>query len=199
MPWYKNTLFVIIGDHIGPPQTMLPRMIDSYRVPIVFYSPGGRHAQGEPRSNRPACRHRSESPRLHRHCHRADVTVRPFDFRFRISTAWLWVKKAGIFGSPMRSTIWNTGQTGRASYSPRTNSIRCSINNADVQARLETKLKAQYPMVHQRFGGEPVIPLTPAKLRRVIFGHRCAPAGYGDEADRSRTLCGGSSLSGWQG
>jgi phosphoglycerol transferase MdoB-like AlkP superfamily enzyme len=40
LPWYKNTLFVITGDHIGPAKTMSPRMIDSYRVPIVFYHPG---------------------------------------------------------------------------------------------------------------------------------------------------------------
>ena len=41
-PWYKNTLFVIVGDHIAPPEKMPPRMIDSYRVPIVFYYPGGK-------------------------------------------------------------------------------------------------------------------------------------------------------------
>ena len=35
MPWYKHTLFVITGDHIGPQQTISPRMIDSYRVPII--------------------------------------------------------------------------------------------------------------------------------------------------------------------
>jgi phosphoglycerol transferase MdoB-like AlkP superfamily enzyme len=40
MPWYKNTLFVITGDHIGPPKTISPRMIDNYRVPIVFFHPG---------------------------------------------------------------------------------------------------------------------------------------------------------------
>jgi phosphoglycerol transferase MdoB-like AlkP superfamily enzyme len=40
MPWYKNTLFVITGDHIGPPQAISPRMIDNYRVPIVFFHPG---------------------------------------------------------------------------------------------------------------------------------------------------------------
>ena len=41
MPWYKNTLFVIVGDHIAPPEKIPPRMIDTYRVPIVFYYPGG--------------------------------------------------------------------------------------------------------------------------------------------------------------
>ncbi len=40
MDWYKNTLFVITGDHIGPPKTISARMIDSYRVPIVFFHPG---------------------------------------------------------------------------------------------------------------------------------------------------------------
>ncbi len=40
MAWYKNTLFIITGDHIGPPKTISPRMVDSYRVPIVFFHPG---------------------------------------------------------------------------------------------------------------------------------------------------------------
>ena len=39
LPWYENTLFIITGDHIGPPATISPRMIDSYRVPIVFFHP----------------------------------------------------------------------------------------------------------------------------------------------------------------
>ena len=41
-PWYKNTLFVITGDHIGPSETISARMIDNYRVPIVLFHPGGR-------------------------------------------------------------------------------------------------------------------------------------------------------------
>lgn len=40
MPWYKNTLFVITGDHIGPPSTNAAHMFDNYRVPIVFFHPG---------------------------------------------------------------------------------------------------------------------------------------------------------------
>jgi phosphoglycerol transferase MdoB-like AlkP superfamily enzyme len=40
-PWYKDTLFVITGDHIGPQQTISARMLDSYRVPIIFYYPAG--------------------------------------------------------------------------------------------------------------------------------------------------------------
>ncbi|MSP38274.1 MAG: alkaline phosphatase family protein [Deltaproteobacteria bacterium] len=39
MDWYKNTLFIVTGDHIGPPKSIMPRMIDSYRVPIVFFHP----------------------------------------------------------------------------------------------------------------------------------------------------------------
>ena len=39
LPWYENTLFIITGDHIGPPATISPRIIDSYRVPIVFFHP----------------------------------------------------------------------------------------------------------------------------------------------------------------
>jgi len=41
MPWYQNTLFIITGDHIGPKSAVPPRMIDGYRVPIVFFHPGG--------------------------------------------------------------------------------------------------------------------------------------------------------------
>jgi phosphoglycerol transferase MdoB-like AlkP superfamily enzyme len=40
MPWYKNTLFVITGDHIGPERVNSPRLIDSYRIPLVFFHPG---------------------------------------------------------------------------------------------------------------------------------------------------------------
>lgn len=40
MPWYKNTLFVITGDHIGPRNSIAPRLIDNYRVPVVFFHPG---------------------------------------------------------------------------------------------------------------------------------------------------------------
>jgi phosphoglycerol transferase MdoB-like AlkP superfamily enzyme len=42
MAWYEHTLFVITGDHIGPPQAISPRMIDNYRVPIIFYHPGAK-------------------------------------------------------------------------------------------------------------------------------------------------------------
>jgi uncharacterized sulfatase len=41
-PWYDHTLFIITGDHIGPPKSISPRMIDSYRVPIIFFHPGGK-------------------------------------------------------------------------------------------------------------------------------------------------------------
>jgi Sulfatase len=44
MPWYKNTLFIITGDHIGP-GTSSARMLDYYRVPIVFFHPGGKLPQ----------------------------------------------------------------------------------------------------------------------------------------------------------
>jgi uncharacterized sulfatase len=40
MPWYKNTLFVVTGDHIGPAKAVSPRMIDNYRIPLVFFHPG---------------------------------------------------------------------------------------------------------------------------------------------------------------
>jgi len=40
MPWYNNTLFIITGDHIGPPKAVSPKLIDSYRIPMVFFHPG---------------------------------------------------------------------------------------------------------------------------------------------------------------
>jgi phosphoglycerol transferase MdoB-like AlkP superfamily enzyme len=42
MPWYENTLFVITSDHIGPPNKITPRLIDNYRVPIVFFHPANK-------------------------------------------------------------------------------------------------------------------------------------------------------------
>lgn len=40
MSWYKNTLFVITGDHIGPRKAASQRIIDNYRIPLVFFHPG---------------------------------------------------------------------------------------------------------------------------------------------------------------
>jgi len=42
MPWYNNTLFVITGDHTAYGRQEHPRLIDGYRVPLVFFHPGGR-------------------------------------------------------------------------------------------------------------------------------------------------------------
>ena len=42
MPWYQNTLFVITGDHTAFSNAISPRLIDSYRVPLVFFHPGHR-------------------------------------------------------------------------------------------------------------------------------------------------------------
>ncbi|HEX2227787.1 MAG TPA: LTA synthase family protein, partial [Candidatus Binatia bacterium] len=39
MPWFKRTLFVITGDHTGPTTTPRSRLIDAYRVPLIFYHP----------------------------------------------------------------------------------------------------------------------------------------------------------------
>lgn len=41
MPWYKNTLFVITGDHTAAPRTTYKRLIDAYRVPLILFHPGG--------------------------------------------------------------------------------------------------------------------------------------------------------------
>jgi phosphoglycerol transferase MdoB-like AlkP superfamily enzyme len=40
MPWYKNTLFVITGDHTASPRTTYSRLIDAYRVPLILFHPG---------------------------------------------------------------------------------------------------------------------------------------------------------------
>lgn len=40
MPWSERTLFVITGDHTGPPAAPRRRLIDAYRVPLILYHPG---------------------------------------------------------------------------------------------------------------------------------------------------------------
>jgi hypothetical protein len=49
MPWYKNTLFVITGDHTAYGRQEHPRLIDGYRVPLVFFHPGGRLPKVDPK------------------------------------------------------------------------------------------------------------------------------------------------------
>ncbi len=39
MPWFNRTLFVITGDHTGPAAGPRSRLIDAYRVPLIFYHP----------------------------------------------------------------------------------------------------------------------------------------------------------------
>jgi phosphoglycerol transferase MdoB-like AlkP superfamily enzyme len=39
-PWFHNTLFIITGDHTGPAENLHSRLIETYRVPLVFYRPG---------------------------------------------------------------------------------------------------------------------------------------------------------------
>jgi phosphoglycerol transferase MdoB-like AlkP superfamily enzyme len=41
MPWYKNTLFIITGDHTAAPRTSYRRLIEAYRVPLILFHPGG--------------------------------------------------------------------------------------------------------------------------------------------------------------
>ncbi|MBM3380943.1 MAG: LTA synthase family protein [Betaproteobacteria bacterium] len=44
-PWYKNTLFVITGDHTSEPESELFKQEQSiYRVPLMFFDPSGRIA-----------------------------------------------------------------------------------------------------------------------------------------------------------
>jgi phosphoglycerol transferase MdoB-like AlkP superfamily enzyme len=39
MLWFNRTLFVITGDHAGPAAAPRARLIDAYRVPLIFYHP----------------------------------------------------------------------------------------------------------------------------------------------------------------
>jgi hypothetical protein len=39
MPWFDRTLFVITGDHTGPAAEPRSRLVDAYRVPLIFYHP----------------------------------------------------------------------------------------------------------------------------------------------------------------
>ena len=48
MPWYRNTLFVITGDHTAYGKQEHPRLIDGYRVPLVFFHPGDRLPKVDP-------------------------------------------------------------------------------------------------------------------------------------------------------
>lgn len=45
-PWFKNTIFVVVGDHCASSagKTALP--IENYHVPLLVYSPGGQLASG---------------------------------------------------------------------------------------------------------------------------------------------------------
>lgn len=45
-PWFKNTVFVIVGDHCASSagKTTLP--MENYRVPLVIYTPGGQLGSG---------------------------------------------------------------------------------------------------------------------------------------------------------
>lgn len=45
-PWFKNTVFVIVGDHCASSagKTTLP--MENYRVPLVIYAPGGQLDSG---------------------------------------------------------------------------------------------------------------------------------------------------------
>lgn len=45
-PWFKNTVFVIVGDHCASSagKTTLP--MENYRVPLLIYAPGGQIASG---------------------------------------------------------------------------------------------------------------------------------------------------------
>jgi phosphoglycerol transferase MdoB-like AlkP superfamily enzyme len=42
-PWYKNTLFVVTGDHTSEPESeVFKREQSIYRVPLIFFDPSGR-------------------------------------------------------------------------------------------------------------------------------------------------------------
>ncbi len=45
-PWYKNTIFVVVGDHCASSagKTALP--VENYHVPLLVYAPGGQLSSG---------------------------------------------------------------------------------------------------------------------------------------------------------
>jgi phosphoglycerol transferase MdoB-like AlkP superfamily enzyme len=45
--WYDNTLFVLTADHTGKPYTeRFSNVLQNYRVPLVFFSPGDKKLKG---------------------------------------------------------------------------------------------------------------------------------------------------------
>jgi phosphoglycerol transferase MdoB-like AlkP superfamily enzyme len=39
-PWFKNTLFIFVGDHTGPTLKAAPTMADLFHITLGFYAPG---------------------------------------------------------------------------------------------------------------------------------------------------------------
>ena len=116
MPWYKTHA---VRDHRRPYRAAItntsPRMIDSYRVPIIFYHPGRQLPRGKTRPCGATCRHRPQH--LGFLGHRGGPSC-PSAIRFLIAptTGWPSVKRQAIFGSRIRIIIWNIAKTRRAGY-----------------------------------------------------------------------------------
>jgi phosphoglycerol transferase MdoB-like AlkP superfamily enzyme len=142
MPWYKNTLFVIVGDHIAPPQKIPPRMIDTYRVPIVFYYPGGEL----PQVNRERIvQHVDIGPSLLDFAGIATEKILPFGHSiFDASYPGLALGQSGEnFWIADAEYYLEYRQNGPGKLFATQKLDTPVTDKADVQAQLESKLKAR--------------------------------------------------------
>jgi len=142
MPWYKNTLFVIVGDHIAPPQKLPPRMIDTYRVPIIFYYPGGKLPPVDPDR---IVEHVDISPSLLDFTGIATEKVMPFGHSiFDSSYPGLALGQSGEnFWIADRQYYLEYRQNGHAQLFATQKLDMPVTDKPEVQAQLERKLKAR--------------------------------------------------------
>lgn len=141
-PWYKDTLFVITGDHIGPSLKTSERMLDSYRVPIVFYYPGG---ELPPVDRDRLVQHVDIGPSVLDFTGVAADKVLPFGHSiFDPSYSGLAVgQKGGSFWLADGRYYLEYRQGAPSKLFARAKLDTLIADQAKVQASLETKLKAQ--------------------------------------------------------
>ena len=142
MPWYKNTLFVIAGDHIAPSRTIAPRMIDNYRVPIVFYYPGG---QLPPVNRERIVQHVDIGPSLLDFAGISTETILPFGHSiFDSSYPGLALGQSGEHFWIADAQYYLEYRQNGSSTLFATQKLDVPVTDkADVQTGLESKLKAR--------------------------------------------------------
>ncbi len=140
-PWYNNTLFVITGAHIGPAQTTAARMLDSYRVPIVFYYPGG---ELPPVDRDRLVQHVDIGPSILEFTGITADKALPFGHSvFDPSYPGLAIgQKGGSFWIADGPYYLEYRQDAPSKLFARAKLDRPVTDQGEVQARLETKLKA---------------------------------------------------------